>query len=509
MRSLCLLFALASLSVHAQTTFVVTSTSDFGSGSLREAITEANSASNGAAPDTIRFDIAGSGPFTIRPRVALPTITEAVVIDGLSQPGADCAVWPATLRIVLDGQSAGIGVDGLLFEGGGGSTVRGIVVQRFDGDGIQIKGAGGNRFECNFVGTDVTGMEARPNNDDGFDIAAPDNVVGGNTPSARNVVSGNGEDGIDIDGFGTNATGNRIQGNYVGVAADGVKPLGNADDGIEAQFGANGTLIGGDAATEGNVVAHNGDSGVQIEEARNNPILGNAIYDNAELGIDLDADDRTPNDPGDADGGANQRQNHPDLATATSAANTGRTTVEGTLNSRPSARYRVELFANSMLDPGGYGEGETYLGAIDVTTDATGNAAFAAELAVLLDDGTFVTATATDADGNTSEFSLGIEVDVLNNVASDDAPDAGLAVSVAPNPAASRAAVRVSLATAGAVSISLHDLLGRTVAVVPSAPLAAGDHHLAVPLSEVPAGVYLLRVQVDGDVRSVPLTIAR
>ena len=512
---LLLLAALLAPAAAAQTTFTVTTVADTGPGSLRQAILDANNTPNGDGLDVVAFDIPGDGPHTIRPLSPLPPIYGDVVVDGLTQPGADCDTWPATLQIVLDGQQAGPDADGILIQKGGGATVRGLVVQRFASDGFDVEGEGGNTFECNFVGTDVTGMEARPNGDDGFDVASSDNVIGGASPSARNLISGNDEDGIDVDGFnefGVDdlAVRNVIQGNWIGVAADGESPLGNSDDGVELQYGAADSVVGGTEPGQGNVIAYSGDNGVQVEEASSvrNRILGNAIYANDGLGIDLGADGRTPNDPGDGDPGANERQNTPVLDSATTYANTNTTVLVGSLDSRSGGTYRVELFASSAVDPSGYGEGERFLGAVEVTTDADGDAAFTVELPEPVEPGLYVTATATDADGNTSEFSEAVDADFVDNVATEDDPGAALALALAPNPTAADVAVSFSLERAGAVEVTVVDLLGRVVRQSGGAR-AAGPHAVCLPVTDLPAGVYVVRVATAEASATLPLTVAR
>lgn len=510
-----LLAALLAPAVAAQTTFTVTTVADTGPGSLRQAILDANNAPNGDGLDVVAFDIPGDGPHTIRPLSPLPAIYGDVVVDGLTQPGADCDTWPATLQIVLDGQQAGPDAEGIQIQKGGGATVRGLVVHRFSSDGFDVEGAGGNTFECNFVGTDVTGMTAMPNGDDGFDVASSDNVIGGASPSARNLISGNAEDGIDVDGFNEFgvtdlAVRNVIQGNWIGVAADGESPLGNADDGVELQYGAADSVVGGTEPGEGNVIAYSGDNGVQIEEASSvhNRILGNAIFANGDLGIDLGADGRTPNDPGDGDPGANDRQNTPALGSATTYANTSTTTVVGALASRPGGTYRVELFASAAADPSGYGEGERFVGAVEVTTDAGGDAAFTVELSAPVEPGLSVTATATDADGNTSEFSGAVDVDFVDNVATEDDPGVALALALAPNPAASDVAVSFRLPQAGPVEVTVVDLLGRVVRRGAGAG-AAGPHAVRLSVADLPAGVYVVRVATAEASATLPLTVAR
>jgi cysteine-rich repeat protein len=110
----------------------------------------------------------------------------------------------------------------------------------------------------------------------------------------------------------------------------------------------------------------------------------------------------TPNDPGDGDEGPNNLQNFPVLTSVSSTS--GDTTVEGMLNSAPTATYRIEFFSNSTCDSSGNGEGKTFLGSADVTTDAGGNANFTVMFPGPLPLGYAVTATASDAGNNTSEF---------------------------------------------------------------------------------------------------------
>ncbi len=121
------------------------------------------------------------------------------------------------------------------------------------------------------------------------------------------------------------------------------------------------------------------------------------------LGIDLSGDKVTPNDPGDPDTGPNELQNFPVLTGV--QASGGQTRVSGTLNSIPGKTYHLDFFAGGSCDPSGYGQGEQYLGSAQATTDSGGNASFQATLNARLTGKGVVTATATDPDGNTSEFS--------------------------------------------------------------------------------------------------------
>ena len=253
-----------------------------GNCTLRAAMQEANAS---AGTDTIRFNIPGGGPHTIRPAAALPAITNPVVIDGYTQTGASPNTNPVTtgsnavLKIELDGSNAGVSsVHGLLITTGG-SVVRGLVINRFSGDGVAIFGgeAAGNLVEGSFIGTDVTGRADLGNAGDGVQVLdAPENTIGGTTAGARNVISGNGIAGVSISGVGS--TGNLVEGNFLGADVTGTAPLGNSRFGVIVHLGASGNTVGGTALGARNVVADNRDYGAEVSNgARDNLVLGNFI----------------------------------------------------------------------------------------------------------------------------------------------------------------------------------------------------------------------------------------
>ncbi|MEM0961907.1 MAG: T9SS type A sorting domain-containing protein [Bacteroidota bacterium] len=300
MTRLLLLLALASSTATAQTTFIVTTTDDQGAGSLRRAIQDAN---NNSGADVIAFDIPGDGPHTVALTTSLPAISDPVTIDGLTQPGADCSGWPATLRVVVDGSRVNSGAGLFLSDGSDGSVVRGLVVNGFDFSGSGRGGGAfgitlvsdGNAVECSYIGTTVDGTAARGNEDVGVFILGSENRVGGPDPSQRNLVSGNGI-GIEIDGF-SGASGTLIQGNYIGTDATGSLALSNTEDGILID-GSSRTTIGGDAESEGNLISGNGDDGIDVsgEDATSTTIQfnhigttvdGTAALGNSGDGVDL------------------------------------------------------------------------------------------------------------------------------------------------------------------------------------------------------------------------------
>ncbi|MGB7989486.1 MAG: DUF4347 domain-containing protein, partial [Candidatus Methylophosphatis roskildensis] len=485
--------------------------------SLREAIIAANNTANGTSSDRIVFNIAGAGPHTISVSAAgLPGITDALVIDGTTEPG-----FAGTPIIELNGTGTNAGADGLnLGIGSDGSTVRGLVINRFAddgiagaannvtiagnyvgtnasgtadlgnaGDGIQADGnnwiiggtavadrnlisgndddgvqlfGDGNTVLGNYIGTNAAGSAAIGNADEGIEIASTSsgNTIGGTAVGARNVISGNGGEGVLIN----ITTGNQLLGNYIGVDATGTLDLGNAGSGVNIKAGANsntiggatpggmnvisgnntfgiwldngdnnaiqgnrigtnaagtagvansqqgiaivngsdGNLIGGTLAGEGNLVAYNSFDGLAITSGTGNTILGNTFYSNGGTGIDLIDDGVTVNDTGDADTGPNNLQNFPVLTTA---ATTGtQITITGTFNSTANSYYRIEFFANASQDGTGHGEGQRYLGFANAMTDGSGNATINATISATVGVGEFISATATKSDNTYSTF---------------------------------------------------------------------------------------------------------
>ena len=382
-------------------TFTVTNTNDAGAGSLRAAITSANGA---VGADIINFNIAGVGVHTINLASALPNITDRVTINGTTQPG-----FAGTPLIELNGTAAGGATSGLILgAGSSGSTIRGLVIDRFAGSAIRILGSSNNIVAGNFLGTNAAGTAGLGNQVGVFiNSSSTNNTIGGTTATDRNLISGNTVDGVQILGAGTQ--GNVVEGNYIGLDVTGTVDLGNTNQGVAIFGGASNNTIGGTAAGAGNVISGNGNVGVQIDDAAEtgNAIWGNSIYGNGSLGIDLNKNGVTANDAGDADTGANNLQNYPVL---TSAVTTGaQVTITGSLNSTASRTFRIEFFSSVTADPSGHGEAERYLGFVNVTTPGSGNIAINATLMSTVAVGEAITATATNLTTNdTSEFSLNV-----------------------------------------------------------------------------------------------------
>ncbi|MEG3874222.1 S8 family serine peptidase [Microcoleus sp. Z1_B5] len=386
---------------------VVTNTKDNGAGSLRAVLTWANS---NPGKDTVIFKIPTTDPgynsstnsFTIKPLPLspLPQITDSVIIDGTTQPGfSDRPV------IELDGSNVGL-ADGLYISAGN-STVRGLTINRFGVDAIRLIDNGGNIIEGNFIGTDVTGTQDLGNGYSGISVWTPNNIIGGTTVKTRNIISGNDNVGIYITEL--NANNNLIQRNYIGSDVTGTKDLGNTNNGVAILDASNNT-VGGTTIEAGNLIFGNGKNGVFINGSGStgNAILSNSISGNDGLGIGLGENGLTVNDLGDGDTGPNNLQNFPELTSAISSG--GNTTIKGKINSTPNTNLRVEFFSNQNTDASGYGEGEKFLGFQNVTTDSSGNASVAINLPLAVPLGQFITATATDTNNNTSEFSKGIAI---------------------------------------------------------------------------------------------------
>jgi hypothetical protein len=289
-------------------------------------------------------------------------------------------------------------------ESGAGNVISG------NNQGVLIRNpaASGNVVQGNFIGTNAEGTTDLGNAIDGVQIDnAPRNTIGGTVAEAANVISGN-DRGVRLTGAG--ATTNVVQGNLIGTDSTGALPLGNSHDGVLITAGASANSIGGTAAGAGNVIAFNADNGVLVQSGTDNPILSNPIFSNNLLGIDLGGDGVTPNDPGDIDTGPNNLQNTPVLTSAVTGETS--TIVRGTLNGAPNTSFRIEFFTSAQTDRTGFGEGQTPLGSITLTTDAGGDVrdvsgavGFAVVAPVAPPLGQFITATATrliDDDGNPS-----------------------------------------------------------------------------------------------------------
>ena len=458
----------------------VTDPNDSGPGTLRQAIITAN-ASPGA--QIITFNIPGSCPQSIFLQSPLPSLTDVglLLINGETQPGSSANTLVdgnnATICIQLRKSSqvsslthaikVPVGSDTFLWLRGIGFGGFGNAIELADGNGHLIQGNrfgaplpsnsvgvlidngsngaqiggtdspslrntiansslagifinGGDNVEIgnNYIGTDPNGLAAEPNNV---------GVFVSNASATRifsNVISGNTLSGVLLSGAGTSNT--IITDNNIGVSRNtvsGTFPRGNGTAGVNIISGAQDNRIGGTLRGSANIIAANGGDGVAIQSGQRNTVSGNRIFGNAELGIDLAANGVTLND-NDADAVpldyANRGLNFPVLANAVGGNASG--SVSGTLSSTRGG-YQIEFFMNASCDASGHGEGATAIGSTEVIIpNMPGQQTVAFTATVQLASGTlggWISATATDSSGNTSEFSACVPYDSSDVIFAD------------------------------------------------------------------------------------------
>jgi parallel beta-helix repeat protein len=299
-----------------------------------------------------------------------------------------------------------IGIE--LREGAFNNIVERNVISSNSGFGISFWNAYSNSIIGNLIGTDITGTKALGNLR-GIRLWTNcyNNIIGGTSKIERNIISANREAGIQM---GDQIYGNKIIGNYIGTDISGQPTLGNGTTGIGIFYNSTNNIIGGSEKNSGNLIAGNNGPGIRMTD--NDPpdyppctgirISRNMIYSNNGLGIDINEDGVTPNDLGDGDTGPNNLMNYPVLNDA--KVTQGKLHVKGTIDTQNPETVTIEFFANPVPNPGGdplgYGEGAIYLGSYQPDSEGTINATLP-----IVKPGTLITTTATDAAGNTSEFS--------------------------------------------------------------------------------------------------------
>lgn len=372
-----------------------------------------------------------------------------------------------------------------------------------NGSGISISNGIGsplvshNQVQGNFIGTDVTGSTALGNTQNGVAIDGLNNIVGGSAPGARNIISGNGGYGLYIFSGDSSA----VQGNYIGTDVTGNSPIGNHSGGI--YLVGSDITVGGTEPGAGNTIMFNGTlpshAGiVVVGSSQRDAILGNSISANAGLGIDLGGgfgpDGVTANDSCDVDTlVANNYQNFPVLISALPAS--GNTIVQGTLNSRPNSLFRIEFFANPTRDSTGYGEGKAFLGFASVLTNSSCVASFVDTLSVLVPLGYYISATATDARGNTSEFSRAIPVGTTGvHGTGSELPKTFELSQNYPNPFNPSTTLRYGLPHASFVTLTVYNTLGQQVAQLVNEQQQAGYHEVVFRGDGLASGVYFYRL---------------
>jgi hypothetical protein len=457
--SIAFFFAIG-LSAARADTYVVTSTNPSGPGSLAQAILDSN---GHAGQDTIVFNIPGAGVHLIDlAHSSLPEITDSVIVDGYTQPGAHPNTLSvgnnAVILIQLDGGLIKNNGRGLVISGSN-CLVRGLSLTGFQFDpssdpiffrvlggfGIHLRGAGtGNVIQGNFIGLKPDGLSSMANYT-GVRVEAAQSTIGGNEPAARNVISGN-NSGIEIQRSGA-----VIVGNYLGTDASGTRAVGNGD-GIAVA--ASDVVVGGTSAGTGNLISGNKGSGIHLGyevayhllgHADRGVVQGNLIgtaadgaapLGNGNDGVAVTISSNSTvgglepgagnliafNGYGVGVGGTGNRilsnpiysnaghgirfysaysnngQSSPVITFANSFR--GVTGIKGTLQSTANTEFLIQFFTDSQSL---ISSEQTYIGSKNVTTDSTGNAAFSATFALDAASPVF-NATATDPSGNTSQF---------------------------------------------------------------------------------------------------------
>lgn len=413
-----LALALLATSLDAAT-LLVTNTNDSGAGSLRAAVVFAN---NTVAPDNIQFNIPGAGPHVIALASNLPTIVNPLTIDGYTQPGAAAnsianVASNAVIKIQLNAL-ASVGNPGRgLSICSSNVTIRGLSITNFRmesiGTGVNVGSADCDEISenivisGNFLGLNPDGAMQTGLSFFHLSIRRAAATVGGATPASRNVIAGGDANGIFLS---QGSTGTMVDGNLIGTDPSATQPRSDGN-GIQV-FNTFAVRIG---TLHPNFIAFNL-RGITVLNTSTNTIGGNFILFNDGLGIDLGGDGVTPNDLNDVDEGANRLQNFPELSLA-QLPSIGLMRVVGRLDVPigTNANYGLTVYQSTDCDSSGHGEGSMPLATVSVPMVHLGAPTFnrneSFDISVPRANlGSFVTLTATEPEGSTSEFSRCIEV---------------------------------------------------------------------------------------------------
>lgn len=379
------------------TTYTVTNCADSGYGSLRDAIITKNVF--GSPINVIAFNVpssdsgytteAGVSFWRIAPASALPDLSSGgFMIDGSTQTTNQGETNPYGPEIMIDGTNAG---NVTATEAGFKITfqntiIKNLIISNFSGRGVLIMGAGAdnNQVVGCYIGTDASGEAARPNGLSGVALSdgADGNIIGGSL-MGRNLISGNGADGVNIYSSCSN---NKVSYNYIGPNRNGDPRIGNNQRGVAI------SLCSDNRIGPYNIISQNQSYGVRVADspAARNTITQNSIHQNGQAGIKLD--------------GGNNSLSFPTIESIMIDESAGQITVSGW--ALPSVTT-VEIFAGDG-PLYAYGDGRTYeAAATRSTAEATG--AWSVVIASLI-TADCLTATATDYLGNTSQFSLNKEL---------------------------------------------------------------------------------------------------
>ncbi|MDM7925105.1 MAG: right-handed parallel beta-helix repeat-containing protein [bacterium] len=533
-----LFIALACTGALFAETYTVTTTADTGNGSLRQAILQANSH---AGSDTIGFDIPETGMifnglcWFIEPFSNLPALTDSgTVIDGATQTARHGDLNANGPEIYLFGYQGrnGFPVSNGLSIQSSRNVVRGLIVSCFSETGIRILGprAAYNRIEGNYIGTNFSGQDTIESaNYTGIVLldGAAHNTIGGGSPGQGNVISGNRSIGIEI----VFADSNRVTGNRIGTDVYGARSVGNRDAGILLYMSSE-NEVGGTLEGEGNLISGNGGHGVWIDGSASagNRVAGNRIGTNASgtafipnlnagVGVHHGAN-RNRIGPGNVirgnigegvvvflpetvrntitrnaiNGNGLAGIDLKQQANGNIAAPIIAGTAGGISGSAPP-HATVEIFS----DPSD--EGAVYEGT--VTADASGAFSWTGTPA-----GPMITVTATDASGNTSEFSSPVAATGVGDRPSD-APRGFYLSSNFPNPFNASTVFRFGVPAARRVRLDVLDNTGRTVHALSDGIRSAGEHAVRLDASGMVSGVYVVRMETDGFTASRKIAVVK
>ncbi|HLO59988.1 MAG TPA: right-handed parallel beta-helix repeat-containing protein [Bacteroidales bacterium] len=306
----------------------------------------------------------------------------------------------------------------------------------YTGNAITIEQSDFNSIQGNYIGTNHDGSAVLYNGPRGILIARGEgNQIGGTAPGEGNVISGHTCSGILIR-F-SESHDNLIEGNFIGTGPEGSDSLGNAQAGIELDYGANNNRVG-----PSNVIMYNGYYGVYslYDSTFGNTITGNLISHHIDAGIMNEE-------------GANDTLECPEITDVTTSGVSG-TSCSG---------CTVEIFSDTG-DEGEFFEGFTL-------ADNAGNFSWPG-----LVTGPYVTATATDLEGNTSEFSVPFEVSSAVDVKDLQSESSPVLRQNIPNPFSDHTYIGFTLAEKSLMSLTVYDLMGRKIAVLADGLRQAGNY---------------------------------
>ena len=361
-----------------------------------------------AVPNNIYFNLPNTTGINVIRLVgsALPAVTAPVDIEGYTQNGSKISGPDFT---EFDVNFATVQIDGSGLTGAGNNgidiqapncVVDGLIITGFSGFGVSISGANtqGNWLWGDFVGAlpdptygrfftaDPSARAIVSNALGGIQITSSNNRVGGNSPGLSVIIANNGFDssggslggpGLLIDTPG--GTGNLIQNNGIFSNAGAGVFVRSSNNTIGEALPGGGNSIGGDG------------------------LLGNSIFGNIGHSLPLSPGYGIVLNPLTH---ANNLQPAP-VITGVSAGGSA-TNVQGTIDALAASTYTIEFFSSPSKDSTGFGQGQTYLATMNVTTDSGGHASYALDMPVAVASGRYITATATDPLGNTSSFSKAV-----------------------------------------------------------------------------------------------------